>query len=290
LEAVKAIARPDIEAVKKRLGETRSMERLAAHFELELELAEKLRSAPRQDRSRIYGEVYGQLFAALPDHPQKTRRPGAVADRVSAQVGQLGPFIGAETDFLEIGCGDAALSVALSGRVRRVFALDVTAALLPAEPPPNLTFVRTKGVDVALPDASIDFAYSNQLVEHLHPEDAVDQFREIRRVLRPGGKYFCTTPSRFTGPHDVSCYFGYEPLGFHLKEYDYGSLSEVFLSSGFARVKILVTVKGARMSVPYGAARSMEAMLLAFPRSIRARLIGNPIASSLFGITMIGQA
>ncbi len=36
---------------------------------------------------------------------------------------------------------------------------------------------------------SIDLVISNQLMEHLHPDDAYDQLREVYRVLRDGGRY-----------------------------------------------------------------------------------------------------
>jgi hypothetical protein len=30
---------------------------------------------------------------------------------------------------------------------------------------------------------------------------------EINRILKPGGQYLCATPSRVTGPHDISVFF-----------------------------------------------------------------------------------
>ena len=55
----------------------------------------------------------------------------------------------------------------------------------------------------------------------MHLADAEAQLREMQRVLSPGGAYWCRTPNRVTGPHDISCFFDQVATGFHLLEYDY---------------------------------------------------------------------
>jgi hypothetical protein len=56
-------------------------------------------------------------------------------------------------------------------------------------------------------------------MEHLHPEDALEQLQKIRRTLARGGVYVCITPNRVNGPHDVSGLFDDEARGLHLREY-----------------------------------------------------------------------
>jgi predicted SAM-dependent methyltransferase len=51
-------------------------------------------------------------------------------------------------------------------------------------------------------------------MEHLHPDDAFEQLKQIYTALTPGGLYICTTPNRLTGPHDVSKYFDETAAGF----------------------------------------------------------------------------
>jgi SAM-dependent methyltransferase len=282
--------RPDADRIRKDRNDTRSFERIRAHYELELELAEVLRSASRESRKTVYGDVYRKLFEGLPDHPQNTRRVANSLQRIAPLIAQVKPFLTKDTTFLEVGCGDAALAIAVSGQVRSAYGLDVTDALLPEKRPDNFRYVPTSGVDIGLASHSIDFAYSNQLAEHLHPDDARDQFTEIRRVLRPGGRYYCTTPSRITGPHDISCYFNYDARGFHLKEYDYGSLCRLFLNAGFKRVEVQLRVKGRTFNVPFTLVRAVELAVLAVPVKLRQPLVHNSIAASLFGLVMIGVA
>jgi SAM-dependent methyltransferase len=47
--------------------------------------------------------------------------------------------------------------------------------------------------ELPLPDASVDLAYSVEVLEHL--EDQFGFLREVQRVLRPGGRFIVTTPN-----------------------------------------------------------------------------------------------
>ena len=104
--------------------------------------------------------------------------------------------------------------------MRQVYALDVSAEITSrVSLPSNFKLILSDGTSVPLPPESVDVAYSNQLMEHLHPDDALEQLQGIWRALRPGGVYICLTPNRVNGPHDISQYFDSVATGFHLKEY-----------------------------------------------------------------------
>jgi hypothetical protein len=62
-------------------------------------------------------------------------------------------------------------------------------------------------------------AYSYQLMEHLHPGDALEQLVNIYQALKRDSVYCCVTPNRISGPHDISVYFDTVAQGLHLKEY-----------------------------------------------------------------------
>lgn len=280
--------RRDAERLKASAREERPTARLQAHYELELELASKLMGAAPADRSRVYGEVYGELFARLPDHPQHTAGRHGVSDKLDSEFNRVRPFLREGLVFLEIGCGDAALSCRVAAHVGHSFGMDVTEALAPAKRPPNFTFLRTDGVHIPLETGSVGLAYSNQLMEHLHPDDAAAQLREITRVLEAGGRYYCTTPSRASGPHDISRYFDYEAHGFHLKEYDYGELYALFRAAGFRRVQVRLGGGGRALRAPYLAVRSFEAVVMALPKALRARVALNSYVSQLLGIQIVG--
>jgi SAM-dependent methyltransferase len=193
---ISAQLKPNYTAIQKRWGDSRTPERLIAHYELERRLADRLRAGSQGERSGLYGEVYSKLFDSLPDHPQKISS-GLPARRVVDRTRLLGPLLKQDAVYLEVGCGNAALPFAIAGFAGEVLGLDVTDALIDfTAAPSNFRFVKTEGVEIPLADSSVDLAHSDQLMEHLHTEDAEPQLREINRILKPGGQYLCATPSR----------------------------------------------------------------------------------------------
>lgn len=279
--------RPDYRRTLRMTGEKRSPERLAAHYTIEKGLTQRLRNASRSERSQVYSQVYAELFASVPDHPQHTAERTDTSQRIAAQLAVLLPILAGRRRYLEVGCGDAAVAFAIARHVDQAYGLDVTDALIDASSAPaNFRFLPTDGVRIPLADEEIDLAYSNQLMEHLHPDDAIDQLKEIARVLAPGGTYVCITPSRFTGPHDISAYFDYEARGFHLREYDYRSLRRLMLSAGFRSVRFFVG--GGRLApAPYFLISAVETVMDRLPPGFRAlcarRMFG------LFGVNAIAQ-
>lgn len=277
--------KPDYRVIQRRWNDTRSPDRLIVHYELERRLADRLRAAGRHERSQLYAEVYSELFNSLPDHPQRRASANSRPERVARQVRLLKPLIERGDVYLEIGAGDARLPYALSGIAREVLGLDVTDALVNfAAAPANFRFVRTDGIDIPLADNSVDLANSDQLMEHLHVEDARDQLREIHRVLRPGGHYVCTTPSVVTGPHDISALVDDVATGMHMREYDYHSLRTLFLAAGFRRVEFPLVIAGYRFATPpYWLLRGIEWALQKVPAHLRH----NQLIGVLMGITAI---
>jgi ubiquinone/menaquinone biosynthesis C-methylase UbiE len=278
---------PHYERYQRQVGDKRKPDRLIAHYELERRLADRLRASSRHERRTLYTELYSELFASLPDHPQNIKTTRSQSARTANQVRLLHPMLTPDCVYLELGCGDAAVTFALAKLAATTIGVDVTDSLIDfSSAPPNFLFVRTSGVEISLTDNSVDLAYSNQLIEHLHVDDVEDHLREMARVLKPGGRYVCATPNRVTGPHDISYCFDETATGFHLREYDYGSIRALFQGAGFNQVRFAVVVRGRRLSSPpYPMLRLLELALLKASNGFRRRAA--ELIKPLMGITAI---
>jgi SAM-dependent methyltransferase len=74
------------------------------------------------------------------------------------------------------------------------------------------------------------------VLEHIHPDEALDALHKIYTMLKPGGSVALIVPNRLYGPSDVSGYFlptGTSARGFHLKEYLICEIVELYKQAGF---------------------------------------------------------
>jgi len=269
--------------LRRRRGESRSLDRLRAHYDLEVQLARRLMNASKAQRPSIYRLVYDDLFAGVPDHPQHSRRHLDDRAHVEVQLRDLHRHLGKARTFMEIGAGDCRLSFAVCKLVHRVIAVDVSDQLVNLDQAPeNFSFVLSDGTSIPVSAGSVDVAYSYQLMEHLHPDDALEQLANIYRALKRDSVYYCVTPSRVSGPHDISVYFDTVAQGLHLKEYSYRGLNDLFKQAGFQRVSYCVGRLGQRVPPPLLFA--LEAVLDNAPGSWRRALCQNAVAGRLLGI------
>ena len=272
-------------------------EQLRFFYETEKSLAARLRNADKSERQSLYQLVYEELYRLVPFHPMLTRKrtPAVTQAVVAGRMAYLRRFLRPDMSILDIGAGDCHLSFELARHARKVYAVEVSREIAATyATPANFELVITTGTDIAVPAGSIDLACSNQLMEHLHPEDALEQLRNVVLALKPGGLYVCSTPHRLHGPSDVSQYFDEVATGFHLKEYTYAELSAAFREAGFSR-SVAFVKKG-----PYYFRVPMSVMIR-FER-IATRLFGHrhlverqrwlsrrPFNVLLQGIQIVGQ-
>lgn len=256
-------------------ADARSLERLRHHYEVERELAGRLKSAPtRADRSRVFASMYAELFARVPDHPRLTvqRDPEAERRQVQRLLGLLRPQLAPDLEYVEFGAGACALALAVCPFVRRVRAVEI-ADQLPAgaKRPANFELVLYDGYEPDITPVSVDLVFSEQFVEHLHPDDATAHFELVHRLLRPGGRYLLRTPERWTGPHDISRSFSDTPQGFHLREWSYRELAALARELGFRHRIALWNGGPICFRQPLGVAVGAEALVRHLPRKLRHR-------------------
>ncbi|MDP9360560.1 MAG: class I SAM-dependent methyltransferase [Acidobacteriota bacterium] len=253
--------------------ETRTVGELREQFEVERELARRLREA--SDRRGLYGRVYDEFLQRVPHYRFAQSNLGAQsAVLVALQLRLLDPFLLSRPRFLEVGGAGCGLTVELSRRLPRVIAIEAGSGMIDGvESTRNLEIIVRDTPPYPLTDGCVDLAFSSHLIEHLLPADALLHLREIRRLLAPGGRYVCVTPNRLWGPHDVSRYFSDEPEGLHLREYTHNELLGLMKKAGFRNRRIIAHLGGTGAVIPHIASRALEAALAITPTSFRRRAL-----------------
>lgn len=250
----------------------RTADQLRNHFEVERTIAARLKAADREERARIYRTMYDELFEKVPDHPRLARRDDRRrSEALSAtRLGLYERFLNESMVVAEFGSGDCRFAHQLCRRVGFVYGVDISDQRGEhAAAPENFQLILFDGYRLPLDQASVDLVLSEQLVEHLHPDDATLHFTTVRNVLRENGAYVFRTPHRFTGPHDVSKYFCDQPEGFHLKEWTYAELIRVLSELGYRRCEAYWPFRSRAIRAPVWCFRIVESLLKRVPRPIR---------------------
>ena len=260
-------------------------------FELEKSLAYKLRTARKEDRRKLYGPIYDEYFSSLSFHPQLIIKanPELLDQKIAFQLKIIKKFIRSGDVFLEIGPGDGHLCTEVSKFAKTVYGFDVSKKISEGlKIPDNFKLICYDGFNFGLDDNSIDMAYSNSLIEHLHEEDANYQMKNIYAFLKKGGRYICVTCNGLTGPNDISR-FSNEPFScFHLKEYNFFELRKLFLDAGFRKGNYYIFIKGKYYKTPFLLMQTFEYFLKKLKGDNKERLIHSKIGAILLDCVFVG--
>ncbi len=282
--------RADYREIARLYGDKRSAERITAHYLVERRLADNLRTSTKCERENgAYNRLYDTLLNEIYDHPRRAASHDPSDDYADRQVRLLRRELRPDDVFLDIGGGDCRIALSVAPHVSKSIVVDVSDALVPKDiKATNFEFVKNRCADIPVPDESVSFIYSNQVLEHIHPDDVGDRMREVYRILKPGGRYLCRTPNKFSGPHDISMYFDDTARGTHMREYSYESLYKLMNGAGFIHPRIMVAPRAYRLfDIPYAMARVTESFFAAVPQSLRTPICRSRIGRSLLGITIM---
>jgi len=143
-------------------------------------------------------------------------------------------IISPESIILDSGCGDGYGAFLLSNHVKKVIGIDVDSEIISRARQNysgNIRFDLYEGVRLPYEKSVFDTITSFQVIEHV--EDVDQYLIEIKRVLKPGGQLFITTPNRI---HRLKP--GQEPWNiYHKREYDHKTLVKT-LEKVFEQVQI----------------------------------------------------
>ena len=267
-------------------SDQRTVDEICHHYAVERELSDQLRHSSKEDRQQLYSSLYDEIYKRVPNIPgwNVPLPPDALRRSTENKVKFLTQVAAADATYLEIGPGDCSVSLAMAEKVGKVIAVDVSTEITRGLPTPdNFEIIISDGTSIDVPEQSVDVAYSNQLMEHLHPDDALEQLQNVFRSLKPGGSYICVTPNKLSGPHDVSKYFDDAPTGFHLKEYSTTELAKIFRNAGFARVNPYIWVKERLFVLPLLPVQVLESVLNWMPGRLRRHLCNRSPINHILG-------
>ena len=138
-------------------------------------------------------------------------------------------------DVLDVASGEGYGTALLAQTALSVIGVEVSAEAVAhaaeAYRQPNLRFLEGDARRLPLDDASVDAVVSFETIEHLYEHD---QFlAEVRRVLRPGGRFIISSPER-----DIYSPSGSSANPYHVRELTRAEFSAL-LRDSFAHVRLL---------------------------------------------------
>ncbi len=218
------------------------IEEAKAQARLEGELTDRLLRSTPENRWAEFSDAYSRLFHELPWHSSDEKAEDLRDYRCWRAL------LGGAKKILEIGSGGGGLIRYLATQ-----GLDCSGTEITQER--GEKFVpRSEGVDWQTMDGvnlshfvgenAFDAVLSDQVFEHLHPDDHLTHLTEARKILADGGRYILRAPHRSTGPRDLSEIFGLDKAVFlHLYEPDYAMMRDLCLQAGFDRVSAVFAIR-----------------------------------------------
>lgn len=145
--------------------------------------------------------------------------------------GQIKP----ENIILEVGCGEGYGSNYLSTSCKEIIGIDVEKSAIEHAQQKyttaNCSFKEYDGSNIPYDDNHFDFIVSFQVIEHVDDDAAF--VKELKRVLKPGGTAFITTPNK-----TYRLKPGQKPWNrYHKREY-YPKELEVVIHKAFSDAKV----------------------------------------------------
>lgn len=155
---------------------------------------------------------------------------------------------------IDIGCGDGTFLKAISNNIihKKLVGIDI------------FKFNEGKFGDIVLKNKDIikfnlkekfDIAFSDNVLEHIPPQDISIHLECIRRILNKNGKLIIITPNKIFGPHDITRIIDntytnkIESKGSHLKEYSYSELYDILTETGFKKIYSLIPIKFINLNI-----------------------------------------
>jgi len=216
-------------------------DRRKAQFALEKKLRMRILNSARKERPAVTSLTYQELFDKFPDHSVFLQNNASRKRKGERGAAMILPLANKGQRILEVGCGQGDVLLELAKRGLNCFGIEPSRHMIEfCDGLPGVTILHGTAERLEFPDEIFDLVFSQQLIEHLHPDDVPNHFAEVLRVLRPGGVLAIETPNRSTGPQDISRGYAKVAEGLHLKEWSVRELIDQYRRIGFVRLRGLL--------------------------------------------------
>jgi len=259
-------------------------EMIFKHWELEKKLTNILKNTTAENRFETFECCYGQFYREL-DWLNKYGGSGISNNVRECFFSAWAKVIGAlPAKIYEVGSGKGELISFLAEKGYICKGSEIThERKVRHSHQANLSWGSTDGVHIADFEEkdSYNVVISNQVIEHLHPDDFQVHLQHIYQILKKDGRYLFMTPNRSLSPTDISILFGCKQAqGMHLKEYSYCEIRDHVLKAGYKKISAVWRLP-ARLKVPIGPFSSrwylhylcfLEKMIFRMPQHARRHL------------------
>ncbi|MGE0029024.1 MAG: class I SAM-dependent methyltransferase [Thermoleophilia bacterium] len=143
-----------------------------------------------------------------------TADPAVFESSGRQQAETLQDLFGPQDVVLDVGCGVGRVARYVAPSCRRLLAADSSPQMLALAreriggEAPNISFVTVDGTRLPVGDDAVDLVYSVLVLQHLEREHAFAMLREIRRVLKRGGRAYLTFPNILSDEY-LDTFLGY---------------------------------------------------------------------------------
>lgn len=293
------LGRESIDAVQQRLNSISSLSRMQLdelHFDWEVVYASAIKkSSPGSvERAALFTAAYAGLTTILRAmRARDSRDLDAPMGFNSAHFDSIVDIVGPPPRaMLDIGCSTGTLVRMLLTHGYDAYGIDISEDLVRKAAELTAT---SFGKDLSgrfsagnflhhdFGDQKFDFIHSNDVLEHIHWDEAIDFLSKCHSLTRPGGVLWLITPNRLTGPGDATTLkfpWGTPAIGLHLKEYTLAELSTLLRQANFRLVesRLFGAGRGRRPTKPrtiYASLkRAAEPVLAGIPFPVRKRIMG----------------
>ena len=146
--------------------------------------------------------MYDELFSKVPDHPRLTRHQDATLSvfAINEKRQLVNKYIDKSKVFVEWGPGDCKFAIDLCKDVNFVFGIDVANQIAKdKEIPDNFKLIVFDVYHLDIENDFADVVFSDQLIEHIPPDDAPYTSMQLRAFSNQEGFIFVEVHTAMQG-------------------------------------------------------------------------------------------